>query len=505
MKLILIILFNLSMIFSCSDLYSQLTFTKYYKYGDNAKAFSLKEHNNGDISFLIKYSDSTSSGVDFGIHKIDQYGKTLDSFYYNRYGNDYTEDFVIKNNNYYLTGTHFDDYGDISDGKKLFYKIYSNGDSICNTFINPLGNNYGRKILERNGLFYIIGDEIDSVNRLNVSLNIADSNGNILHKKTYGGIRNDWAYSGIFTNEKGIILAGHRYSSPSLAIAQVYLVKTDSVGIIQWTKTISKPLDSLFECDLRTTGIIQATNGNYYIVGYQSMCSFDLKTRSFLICTDSLGNLKWFKSSPFFLGDNAYYEENLQAIVLSKDGNIVCLGGRFAANPGQTDDQYDLFLTKFDLDGNKIWTHQYGKVEYYETPYDLIALSNGGFAVSGRYAPYDYEQLLLEGVKSIVVKTDACGCVVPGCDPNCIAIGIEQFSKHHKLKVFPNPAINKLNFESDIEYNQYSIYNLLGKEVQSDFLKENNISINELNTGVYILKLKNENNTIQQKFVKYDY
>lgn len=505
MRIIKYILLNLSLFFLSSDLFAQNTFIKYYKYGINAKAFALKEHMNGDISFLTKFSDSTTNGVDFGIHKIDELGNSLDSFYFSRFGDDYTEDLVIKNNNYYITGTHNVDYNQVGYRKKLFYKINSVGDTICITYTNPLGNGYCKKILERNNYYYLIGDEVDSNGTLNVTLDVVDSNGSILHKGNYGGLRQDWAHGAIFTNDKGLILAGDRYSSPSAGLSQVYLVKTDSIGIAQWTQTIFKPMDSLFGCDLRTTGIIQAINGDYFIVGTQTMCDFDPKPRSFLICTDSLGYTKWFKTSPFFPGDNSIYQENLQAIVLSKDGNVVCLGGRFAAMPGSDDDQYDVFLTKFDLNGKKIWTRQYGKTDYYETPYDLIATADGGFAICGRYAPVDYFQLLAEGVKSLIIKTDACGCVVPGCDPNCIAIGIEQFSKHHKLKVFPNPATNKLNFEADIEFSQYSIYNLFGQEVQSDFLKENIINIVGLQSGVYILKLKNENNIIQQKFVKSDY
>jgi hypothetical protein len=501
MRIIKYILLTLSLFFLSSELFAQNAFIKYYKHGINAKAFALKEHSNGDIAFLIKFSDSTTNGVDFGIHKIDQLGNTQDSFYYNRFGNDYTEDLVIKNNNYYLTGTHYDDYNQVAFGKKLFYKINSVGDTICKTYYNSLGNSYSRKILERNNLFYLIGDEIDTNGTLNATLNVVDSNGIMLHSSNYGGLRQDWAYSGIFTNDKGLILAGDRYSSSSAGISQVYLVKTDSIGIAQWTQTIFKPMDSLFGCDLRTTGIIQAKNGDYFIVGKQTMCDFDPKPRSFLICTDSLGYTKWFKTSPFFPGDNSIYQENLQAIVLSKDGNIVCLGGRFAAMPGSIDDQYDVFLTKFDLNGKKIWTRQYGKTDYYETPYDLIATADGGFAICGRYAPVDYFQLLAEGVKSLIIKTDACGCVVPGCDPNCISIGIEQIANKYQFKVYPNPATNKLSIESNFVVDSYIIYDLLGaKHLEGKY--NSNIDISTLAKGMYLIQMENETSFSTIKFIK---
>lgn len=504
MRLIKNIVLILSLIYSSSESFAQYTFIKYFPHGRNVAGFALNEHLNGDISFMSKFSEFSGSGptgIDFGIHKINNQGNTIDSFYFYKQGDDYTDDFTIKNNSYYFTGSYFPDYQHQENSRELFYKVNSLGDTICKTIINPTGNSYGKKILERNNHFYLIGDEIDSNGTLNMTLKVLDSNGTVLNFNKYGGVRQDWAYDGIFTNDGGLVIAGHRHNSPSLATAQIYVVKIDSIGNEQWSTTIQKPLDSLFECDHRTKGIIQATNGDYYIVGKQEYCSFDLKPRSFLVCLDSVGNTKWFKTSPFFQGDNSYFQENLQAIVLSKDGNLVCLGGRFADNPGETDYQYDVFLTKFDLLGKKIWTHQYGKIDYYETPYDMIATSDGGFAISGRYAPYDITQMQIEGIKTLIIKTDACGCIVPNCDPNCIASGIEQTANQNQFKVFPNPATNKLSIESNFVIDSYIIYNLLG-EKQLEGKYNSNIDISTLAKGMYLIQMKNETSFSTVKFIK---
>jgi hypothetical protein len=495
MKPIKIIVLILSSILLSSELFAQNTFIRYYPHGRNVAGFALNEHPNGDISFMAKFSEFSGiglTGVDFGIHRINGIGNTVDSFYFAKQGDDYTEDFTIKNNSCYFTGVYFQDYQHQENGREIFYKVTSIGDTVCKTVFNTNGNSYGRKILERNNLFYLIGEEVDTNGTLNLTLKVVDSNGFIINNNSYGGIRQEWGYDGIFTKDKGLVLAGHRYNSPSLGNAQIYIVKTDSLGIVQWSSTIQKPLDSLFDCDHRTTGIIQAANGDYFVVGYQTKCSFDLKKRSFLVCLDSIGNTKWFKTSPYFKGDNNVYDESIQAIALAKDGNIVCLGGRYAENPGQTDYQYDVFLIKFDLNGNKIWSRQYGTIEYYETPYDMIATSDGGYAISGRYAPYDIVQMNIEGIKTLIIKTDACGCVVPGCDPNCNATGIEKIINNKQITLHPNPSNTIVTVSGVDEPIKVSLYSLEGKLLK-EIYHSSTMDVSDILPGMYIVRVTDKN------------
>ena len=495
MKPIKIIVIILSSILSSSELFAQNTFIKYYPHGRNVAGFALKEHENGDISFLTKFSEFAGNGptgIDFGIQRINHQGITIDSFYFYKQGDEYTEDFVIKKGVYYLTGVYFQDYQHQGSGREIFYKVNSTGDTVCKSIINTNGNSYGRKILERNNLFYLIGEEIYSIGNLNATFKVVDSNGLLIHNKNYGGELHDWANSAVFTIDNGLVIAGGRYTSTSNGNAQIFIIKTDSIGNEQWSKTIQKPLDSLFNCDHRTTGIAQASNGDYYVVGTQEKCSFDLQNRSFLVCLDSIGNIKWFKTSPYFKGDNNTYEERIQAITLSKDGNIVCLGGRYAENPGQTDYQYDVFLIKFDLNGNKIWSRQYGKVEYYETPYDMIATSDGGYAISGRYAPYDIIQMNIEGIKTLIIKTDACGCVVPGCDPNCNATGIEQIINYNQITLHPNPSNTIVTISGVDEPIKISLYSLEGKLLK-EIYHSSTMDVSDILPGMYIVRVTDKN------------
>jgi hypothetical protein len=67
--------------------------------------------------------------------------------------------------------------------------------------------------------------------------------------------------------------------------------------------------------------------------------------------------------------------------------------------------------------------------------------------------------------------------------------------------VYPNPATNKLSIESTIEYDVYTIFNLLREKIISGKFQEE-IDINNLSVGMYILQIENNTSAFKLKFVK---
>lgn len=68
------------------------------------------------------------------------------------------------------------------------------------------------------------------------------------------------------------------------------------------------------------------------------------------------------------------------------------------------------------------------------------------------------------------------------------------------LKIYPNPANNKMFVNNRIDFTLYKVYNLLGKEVLKGRKENSNfIDISKLEKGTYILKLDNKKNI---KFIK---
>jgi hypothetical protein len=70
------------------------------------------------------------------------------------------------------------------------------------------------------------------------------------------------------------------------------------------------------------------------------------------------------------------------------------------------------------------------------------------------------------------------------------------------LNVFPNPANGDLYIANASANDTYSIYNSEGKIISSGTLTSNHIDIDELYTGIYFIRLQQENSTLQARFVK---
>jgi len=117
-----------------------------------------------------------------------------------------------------------------------------------------------------------------------------DAYGNLQWAKTYGGTNYDWPYSVQQTSGGGYILAGVTRSFGAGGY-DIFLIKTDANGNRQWAKTYG----GTGEDNLWMTPFQQTSDGGYIVVGYTSSFGaggYDI----FLIKTDANGNLQWAKT-----------------------------------------------------------------------------------------------------------------------------------------------------------------------------------------------------------------
>ena len=72
------------------------------------------------------------------------------------------------------------------------------------------------------------------------------------------------------------------------------------------------------------------------------------------------------------------------------------------------------------------------------------------------------------------------------------------------VKVFPNPATDKIYIDNVDDFSEYSILNVQGMTVKSGILNyySNSISIVELSSGMYFVHLKGENRVHSAKILK---
>jgi len=168
-----------------------------------------------------------------------------------------------------------------------------------------------------------------------------DKDGNEIWDKTYGGKYHDFVNKVIETTDNGYLMIGTSYSSNENG--DIWLVKTDETGIMQWNKSFGGN-STEHGCD-----IISIEDG-YMVAGitgsYVTHDDWDV----WIIKTDKEGNELWNKT---------YGWQDLEgnACIISTENGYLLAGGTLLY--GLSD--WDGFLIKIDKDGNEIWNETYGR------------------------------------------------------------------------------------------------------------------------------------------------
>jgi hypothetical protein len=212
-----------------------------------------------------------------------------------------------------------------------------------------------------------------------------DANGNMQWNKTYGGTKMDYPYSMVQTGDGGFAITGATESFGA-GDWDVWLVKTDSGGNIQWNKTYG---GAKWDCG---ESVFQTADGGYTIAG--NTLSFGIgDSAAWLIKTDSSGNAQWNKT--YEGTENDYVD----AAAKTADGGYALIGGRNSSGAGN----FDVWLIKTDANGNMQWNKTYGGTSY-DVGYSIIQTSDGGYTIIGytnSSGAGDYDFYL--------IKTDASG------------------------------------------------------------------------------------------------
>lgn len=331
-------------------------------------------------------------------------------------------------------------------------------------------------------------------------------------------------------------------ASGNLNYEDLYMVKVDTAGKFLWGRTYGT------SHAIEYAGNIQRTfDGGFIAIGYGDGFGIG-STDIILIKTDSMGVIQWTKAYGGPGGDNGYYVEQ----TLGTAGYaFMGLTHGFESTPSQK--SYRAFVTRTDINGSPIWGRIYGDiannpVNAEDIAFTIFETKDFGFVLSGSTQTMgagDYDVW--------VVKTDAnglSGCreiinypntIVPSliqgaggydsvltatsspfslsqanfplmvsvaCSTIPLSVG-EAEGVENAITLYPNPLIpssaSRITIRSSLHIMEILMLDLTGRKlfsgevdsVDDDFT----LKIQDLPGGVYIVKILTSQGPVLKKLV----
>ncbi|MEA3357598.1 MAG: hypothetical protein U9Q67_04150, partial [Patescibacteria group bacterium] len=214
-----------------------------------------------------------------------------------------------------------------------------------------------------------------------------DSQGKVEWSRTFGGSGDDEAYSVQQTSDGGYIIAGYTESFGPGDI-DFYLVKTDSQGMEEWSKTYGGDVNSV------AYSVQQTSDGGYIVAGttYGQWARDNL----YLVKMDLQGGEKWSK---------IYAEYEFCSIQQTFDGGYIVAGYRGIVS----------HLTKVDSQGSTEWTEDYRMPNGRLLLKSIRRTSDGGYILLGDFLSDSIDICLIK------LTPERSASVVPTTSPSSIS------------------------------------------------------------------------------------
>lgn len=199
-------------------------------------------------------------------------------------------------------------------------------------------------------------------------------------ERVYGGSGNDDIYDLTLCPDGGYMLVGY-YNSE----ANIYLIKTDADGDLQWTKN--------YPAGIKASGraVIPTRDSGYVVAGF---INNNQSKNAYLMRLDAYGGVKWSKNY------GGAFDEEFYDVVELPNGDFAMTGYRDNAIG-----KPDLYLLKVDASGNFIWQQSFGRADDEERGNALVAMPNGDLVVAG-----EADKFL--DADAYLVRTNANGVLV---------------------------------------------------------------------------------------------
>ena len=494
-----LLLLTIFLQFSISYAQTPITFQKTYGIGIG----KCVQQTTDKGFILLGYSEGSTTII--SLIKTDSIGVIEWSKSYAS-GSDELRAYSIQQTNdggYIITGNIV--YSPVSIEDIILLKTTSNGTLQWKKYFNFTSIEYGFSVQQTiDGGFIITG-----VGYTDLVLIKTAADGTMQWAKTIAGTSGQEGKSVKQTSDGGFIITGFTTSFGAGSF-DVYLVKTDSIGTLQWTKTFGGTNDDFGNS-------IQLTlDGGYIIAGTTRSYGAGIGD-VYIIKTTSNGTLQWTKTFGGTLNEEGY------SVQQTSDFGFIISGLTRSFGTGSD----DIYLVKTDSNGTMQWTKTFGGLDA-EAGYSVAQTHDGGYVINGN----SYSSFATFSTDIYFIKTDSNGN--SGCNETsptsiegsggtegfggtedsggttgnlfvqtnfgsaantlCTTVGLKEISEENLISIFPNPfsTMATLQTEKKLKGALLTIFNSHGKQVNR--IKNINgqtitITRDNLAAGLYFLRL----------------
>ncbi|MBK7377935.1 MAG: T9SS type A sorting domain-containing protein [Ignavibacteriales bacterium] len=178
-----------------------------------------------------------------------------------------------------------------------------------------------------------------------------------------GNSEEEVGYSVIETNDHGFVATGFT-KSYGAGGKDVYLIKTDADGNLQWGKCYGGASDD------EGYSVIQTNDLGFLIAARTS--SYGQGGDIWIIKTNASGDTLWTQ----LIGGTKSDQVNK---IIETSSNDYLIVGSFRL----TDNSYDMYLIRIDANGDTLWTKKYDRNNRWDVGYDAVEVESGNFIIAG--------------------------------------------------------------------------------------------------------------------------
>jgi hypothetical protein len=223
----------------------------------------------------------------------------------------------------------------------------------------------GREVeVTSDGGFVVVGETASfGAGGKDVWLLKCDVNGDTSWTKTYGTVNDEIGYSVKQTTDGGYIIAGKIYSTSELDW-DMYLIKTDNTGEIEWTQVYG------FQYEACGYSVDIGHNDSYVITGIAN--AYGGNNYAYTVNTDDMGYLDWERICGS-LGAESYCVQTASAQGYVIAGYNIPLSGGL---------EFEIYIVRMDAEGDVQWSI-FLNLSSEESAYHIQQTSDKGYIITG--------------------------------------------------------------------------------------------------------------------------